>query len=123
MQADMSLPVAYTADRSKPVVPVLVSLLLCGLFYEAICFKSCLCYFVFVFLSPFSIAITSLVEERANLSAFHTFVRFTFVWFCLFFSSSSCLGLAAACNCGTPNTFLSPFFFFFFFSFGAHAFM
>ena len=26
-----------------------------------------LCYFVLVFYSPFSIAITSLVEERANL--------------------------------------------------------
>ena len=38
-----------------------------------------LCYFVPVFFSPFSIAITSLGEERANLSAFRTFV-----WFCLF---------------------------------------
>ena len=43
-----------------------------------------LCYFVLVFLSPFSIAITSLGEERANLSAFRTFVRFALVWFCLF---------------------------------------
>ena len=32
-----------------------------------------LCYFVLVFLSPFSIAITSLGEERANLNAFRTF--------------------------------------------------
>ena len=31
-------------------------------------------YFVLMFFSPFSIAITSLVEERANLSAFRTFV-------------------------------------------------
>ena len=31
----------------------------------------CSCVF-----SPFSIAITSLVEERANLSAFRTFDRF-----------------------------------------------
>ena len=29
------------------------------------------------------IAIT-LGEERANLSAFHTFVRFALVWFCLY---------------------------------------
>ena len=29
--------------------------------------------------SPFSIAITSLGEERANLSAFRTFVRFVLV--------------------------------------------
>ena len=28
--------------------------------------------------------ITSLGEERANLSDFHMFVRFAFVWFCLF---------------------------------------
>ena len=34
--------------------------------------------------SPFSIAITSLREERANLSAFRTFDRFALVWFCLF---------------------------------------
>ena len=37
-----------------------------------------------VFFSPFSIAITSLGEERANLSDFRTFVRFALVWFCLF---------------------------------------
>ena len=43
-----------------------------------------LCYFVLVFFSPFSIAITSLGDERANLSAFRTFVRFAPVWFCLF---------------------------------------
>ena len=35
-------------------------------------------------LSPFSITITSLGEERANLRAFRTFVRFALVWFCLF---------------------------------------
>ena len=37
-----------------------------------------------MFVSPFSIAITSLGEEKANLSAFRTFVRFAFVWFFLF---------------------------------------
>ena len=41
-------------------------------------------YFVLVFFSPFSIAITSLGEERAYLNAFRTFVRFALVWFCLF---------------------------------------
>ena len=40
-----------------------------------------MCHFVLVFFSPFSIAITSLGEERANLSAFRTFVRFVLVWF------------------------------------------
>ena len=43
-----------------------------------------LCYFVLVFFSLFSIAITLLGEERANLSAFRTFVRFVLVWFCRF---------------------------------------
>ena len=43
-----------------------------------------LCYFVLVFFCPFSIAITSLREERANLSAFRTCVRFALLWFCLF---------------------------------------
>ena len=37
------------------------------------------CHFVLVFFSPFSIAITSLGEERANLGAFRTFVRFVLV--------------------------------------------
>ena len=37
-----------------------------------------------VFFSPFSIAITSLGEERANLSAFRTFVRFVLVCICRF---------------------------------------
>ena len=42
------------------------------------------CHFVLVFLSPFSIAITSLGEERANLRAFRTFVQFVLVWICRF---------------------------------------
>ena len=41
------------------------------------------CHFVPVFFSPFSIAITSFGEEKANLSAFRTFVRFVLVCFCL----------------------------------------
>ena len=67
-----------------------------------------LSYFVLVFLpfsiaiifffGPLSIAITSLGEERANLSAFRTFVRFALVWFCLF---PLPLRVAAACDCGT----------------------
>ena len=39
-----------------------------------------LCHFVLVFFSSFSIAITSLGEERANLGVFPTFVRFVLVW-------------------------------------------
>ena len=42
------------------------------------------CYFVLVSFNPFSIVITSLGEERANLSAFRTFVQFALVWVCLF---------------------------------------
>ena len=37
-----------------------------------------------MFVSLFSIAITSLGEEGASLGAFRTFVRFAHVWFCLF---------------------------------------
>ena len=38
------------------------------------------------FFNPFSIAVTSLGEERVSLRAFRTFVRFALalVWFCLF---------------------------------------
>ena len=63
---------------------VVLVLLLCGLFYEAIFLCPALCHFVLVFFSPFSIAITSLGEERANLSAFRTLVRFVLVWICRF---------------------------------------
>ena len=73
-----------STDRSKAVVPVSYTLLFCCLFYETICFISYHVLFVLVFFSPFNIANTSLGEERANLSAFRTFVRFALVWFCLF---------------------------------------
>ena len=43
-----------------------------------------LCHFVLVFFSPFSIAITSLGEEKTNLSVFRTFVRFMLIWICQF---------------------------------------
>ena len=49
------------------------------LFYVLPCVILFLCVF-----SPFSIAITLLGEERANLSVFRTFVRFMLVWFCRF---------------------------------------
>ena len=39
---------------------------------------------VLVFFCPFGIAITSLWEESANLSAFRTFVRFVLLWICRF---------------------------------------
>ena len=40
----LNTTVVYSTDRSKAVVPVSV-LLLCGLFYEATGFKSCLVLF------------------------------------------------------------------------------
>ena len=76
-------PVVYSADRSKAVAPVLILLFVAlwfilrgDLFYVLP-----LCYFVLVVFSFFIIVITSLGEERANLSAFRTFVRFVLVWF------------------------------------------
>ena len=85
------------------------NLLVCFVVYSTRRFVSCrsLCYFVIVFFRPFSIAITSLGEKRANLSAFRMFVRFPLVWFCLF---PLPLGRAVVCDCGTPWTFLLPFF-------------
>ena len=58
--------------------------LCCFVVYSTRLFVSCLtlCHFVLVFFSPFSIAITSLGEERANLNALRTFVRFVLVWIC-----------------------------------------
>ena len=75
-------PVVFSTDRSKAVVPVLVLLFVALWFILRgdllyVCFS--VCHFVLVFFSPFSIAITSLGEERANLSAFRTFVRFVLV--------------------------------------------
>ena len=67
-----------------------------------------------VILFPFSIAITSLGEERVNICAFRKFVRFVLVWFCRF---PLPLGIWEGlrffsylfCDCGTPWTFLLPF--------------
>ena len=79
-------PVVCSTDYSKAVVLVLVLLFVSlwfilrgDLLYVVPCVILFLCFF-----SPFSIAITSLGEERANLSAFRTFVRFVLVWLCRF---------------------------------------
>ena len=102
----------YSTDRSKAVVLVLV-LLFVAISTRRFVLNIALCYFVLVFFNPFSIAITSLWEGKANLGAFLAFVRFVLVCACLFlsfFSSSLCLGWAAGCDCGTPWAFLLPFF-------------
>ena len=82
----LNLSCIIIQNRSKAVVPVLVLLhvalwfILRGdLFYVLSCVILFLCFF-----SPFNIPITSLGEERANLSTFRTFVRFVLVWFCRF---------------------------------------
>ena len=54
------------------------------------------CHFVLVFFSPFSIAITSLGEERANLSAFvrlFDLCLFGFVGFLFLLESGKGCGL------------------------------
>ena len=73
--------VVCSTDRSKAVVPVLVLLFVAFVVYSTRQFLVCLsvCHSVLVFFSPFSIAITSVGEERAYLSAFRTFVRFVLV--------------------------------------------
>ena len=86
LHPDLPPPMVYTNDRSKAVVPVLLLLFVAlwfilrgDLLYVFPCVILFLCFF-----SPFSIAITSLGEERANLRAFRTFVRFVLVWSCRF---------------------------------------
>ena len=81
-------PLVCSTDRSKAVVPVLVLLFVALWFilrgdwlymYVFPCVILFLCFSVL-----FGIAITSLGEERAFLSAFRTFVRFVLVWICRF---------------------------------------
>ena len=77
----------YCTDRSKAVVVPVLVLLFVALWFilRGDLFESCLVLFCScIFFSPFSIVITSLGEERYNLSVFRTFVRFALVWFYLF---------------------------------------
>ena len=98
--------------------------LCCFVIYSTRQFVLCLTLwqFVLVFVSPFSIAITSLGEGRANFSAFRTFVRFVLVWICRFplpldvweglrFVIVALPGLFSYlfCDCGASWTFLLPF--------------
>ena len=76
----------YSTDRSKAVVSVLALLFVALLFIlrRRLVLSLAVCYFVLLFFSPFSVAITSLGEEKANLSVFCTFIRFALVWYYLF---------------------------------------
>ena len=85
-KSTLNPPVIYSTHRSKAVVPLLDLLFVAlwfilrgDLFYVLTCVSLFLCC-----LSLFSIAIISLGEERADLSAFRTFVRFVLVLFCRF---------------------------------------
>ena len=70
----LNTPVVCSTDRSKAVVPVFVLLFVALWFILRVdLFYVLPCVIFLVFFSPFSIAITSLGEERANLSAFRTF--------------------------------------------------
>ena len=71
---DRCFPFYYSTDRSKAIVPMLVLLFVALWFIlRGDLFLSLVwCYIDLVFYGPLSIAITSLGEERANLSAFRT---------------------------------------------------
>ena len=97
----------YTTDHSKAVVPVSVLLFVALCFISTRRFILYLTLYCLVYFSPFSIVITSLGEEGANLGAFRTFDRFALGHVCFF--SSWCLGRAAVCNSGIPWTSLLPF--------------
>ena len=92
--------------KAGPGVDLILS---CFVVYSTRRFVLCLalCYFVLVFFSPFSIAITSLGEERASLGAFRTFR----VWEGLRFMIVALPGLFSYLY------FLFFFFFYFFFFF------
>ena len=85
---NLVLQIGVADQKAKPEWHILTTLLFINglIWIIAVCKKkkNTLCVFVVFFFSPFSIAITSLGEERANLSAFCTFARFALVWFCLF---------------------------------------
>ena len=69
-------PVVYATDRSKAVVPVLI--LFCVTLWlilrGTLCFKVLPCSFSSCFFIHFSIVITSLGEEGADLCASRAFV-------------------------------------------------
>ena len=75
--------VICSTDRSKAAVPVLV-LLFVALWFILFVLYITLCYFILVFFGHFVVAVVSLEEERASLSAFRAFVQFVLVWFCWF---------------------------------------
>ena len=94
----LNASVVYSTDRSKAVVPVSLTLC-CFVVYSMRQFVLglTLCYFVLMFFSPFSIAITSLGEERELILVL--FIRlfdlrlFGFVCFLFLLASGKGCGL------------------------------
>ena len=86
------------------------SLLLCDLFYEAICFMSYLVLFLFLWFSVLLALRLPRLGKRELISVLFVGL-FDLRLFVLSVSPSSCcLGRAAVCDCGTPWTFLLSFF-------------
>ena len=68
-----------------------------------------LCYLFLCFSVLLAWRLPRLGKRELILVLFRTFVRFARVSFLSISSSSWCLGRAAVCDCGTPWTFLLPF--------------
>ena len=100
-----------STDRSKAVVPVLVLLFVALWFIlrgDLLCVVPCVILFL-CFSVLLALRLPRLGKRELILVLF---VRCS-VCACLDLSVSSsswCLGMAAACDCGTPWTFLLPFF-------------
>ena len=82
----LNLPVIYSTDRSKAVVPVLVLhfvalwfILRSDLFCVLPCVVLFLCFSVLL-----ALRLPRFGVGRASLGAFRTFVRFVLVWICRF---------------------------------------
>ena len=108
--------VVYSTDRSKAVVPVLLFVALCfilrgDLFYALPCVV-----LFFYFSVHLALRLPCLGKRELILVLFvRLFDLCLSICACLDLSVSSsswCLGKAAVCYCGTPWTFLLPFFFF-----------
>ena len=118
-------PVVYSTGRFKAVVPVLVLLFVAlwfilpgDLLYVFPCVILFLCFSVLLVLR-----LLRLGKRELILVLFRTFVRFVLVWICRFplslgvweglrFVIVALPGLFSYlfCDCGTPWTFLLPFF-------------
>ena len=104
-------PVVYSTDRSKAMVPVLVLLFVALWFIlRGDLFYVLSCVILFLYFSVLlALRIPRLGKRELTLVLFvrlFDLCLFGFVGSC----SAWCLGRAAVCDCGTPWTFLLPFF-------------